>query len=49
MSALHSALQAELEAEQSPYLAFCGIGKSFLVFKRWMILVLPARQARSTP
>lgn len=29
MSALHSALQAELEAEQSPYLAFCGIGKSF--------------------
>ncbi|MCB5308391.1 L-arabinose ABC transporter ATP-binding protein AraG [Yersinia massiliensis] len=29
MSALHSALQAELEVEQSPYLAFCGIGKSF--------------------
>lgn len=29
MSALHSALQAELEAGQSPYLAFCGIGKSF--------------------
>ncbi len=29
MSAPHSALQAELDAAQSPYLAFRGIGKSF--------------------
>lgn len=49
MSALHSALQAELEAEQSPYLAFVASEKVSPVCKRWMISVLPVRPGKSMP